>query len=130
MLKQAQVQTLIDIAMAKAENAGQPIAIAVCDTHGELLGFVRMDDVSIQAGLLAQNKAYTSARDRQPSGNLGAWARETGKTLSYWTDPKITGFKGGLPIEINGMVVGGIGVSGMSEDDDETFAADVLKAIA
>lgn len=130
MLKQAQVQTLIDVAMAKAENAGQSIAIAVCDTHGELLGFVRMDDVSIQAGLLAQNKAYTSARDRQPSGNLGAWARETGKTLSYWTDPKITGFKGGLPIEINGMVVGGIGVSGMSEDDDETFAADVLKAIA
>ncbi|MBC7005717.1 heme-binding protein [Photobacterium sp. BZF1] len=129
MLKQKQVQMLIEEAITKAENAKQPIAISVCDTHGELLGFVRMDNVSVQAGLLAQNKAYTSARDRQPSGNLGAWAHETGKTLSYWTDPKITGFKGGLPIEINGEVVGGIGVSGMSEEDDEKFAKTLLKLI-
>ncbi|MCG7588121.1 heme-binding protein [Photobacterium sp. OFAV2-7] len=129
MLTLKQVQTLIEAAITKAENAGLPIAVCVCDTHGELLGFVRMDNVNIQAGLLAQNKAYTSARDRQPSGNLGAWARETGKTLAYWTDPKITGFKGGLPIEINGELAGGIGISGMSEDDDESFAASVLKVL-
>lgn len=130
MFKQKQVQMLIEAALTKAESAGQAIAVCVCDTHGELLGFVRMDNVSVQAGLLAQNKAYTSARDRQPSGSLGAWARETGKTLAYWTDPKITGFKGGLPIEVKGEVVGGIGISGMSEEDDESFAEAVLKAIA
>ena len=89
---------------------------------------MRMDSVSLQAGVLAQNKAYTSARDRQPSGNLGAWARETGKTLAYWTDPKITGFKGGLPIERDGVVVGGIGISGLSEEEDETLAIEVLNA--
>ncbi|MEX0334871.1 heme-binding protein [Vibrio tubiashii] len=129
MLNQNNVQALINEAISKATAASQSIAVSICDTHGELLGFMRMDSVSLQAGVLAQNKAYTSARDRQPSGNLGAWARETGKTLAYWTDPKITGFKGGLPIERNGVVVGGIGISGLSEEEDETLAIEVLNAV-
>ncbi|NOI72963.1 GlcG/HbpS family heme-binding protein [Vibrio owensii] len=128
-MKYVQVQTLIQIALEIAADRKQNIAVAVVDTHGELLGFARMDDVSVQAGLLAQNKAYTSARDRQPSGNLGAWARETGKQLSYWTDPKITGFMGGVPVEREGKVVGAIGISGLAEQDDEALAMEVLKAL-
>lgn len=123
-LTQGLIATAIEL--AQAEKAA--IAVAVTDTHGELLGFVRMDGVSVQAGLLAQNKAYTSARDRQPSGNLGKWARETGKQLSYWTDPKITGFMGGMPIEQDGVVIGAIGISGMAEEDDEALAQQALKA--
>ncbi|CAH1531887.1 MULTISPECIES: GlcG/HbpS family heme-binding protein [Vibrio harveyi group] len=128
-MKYVQVQTLIQTALEIATARKQNIAVAVVDTHGELLGFARMDDVSVQAGLLAQNKAYTSARDRQPSGNLGAWARETGKQLSYWTDPKITGFMGGVPVEQEGKVVGAIAISGLAEQDDEALAMEVLKAL-
>lgn len=128
-MKYVQVQTLIQTALEIAAARKQNIAVAVVDTHGELLGFARMDDVSVQAGLLAQNKAYTSARDRQPSGNLGAWAHETGKQLSYWTDPKITGFMGGIPVEQEGKVVGAIGISGLAEQDDEALAMEVLKAL-
>lgn len=128
-MKYVQVQTLIQTALEIAAARKQNIAVAVVDTHGELLGFARMDDVSVQAGLLAQNKAYTSARDRQPSGNLGAWARETGKQLSYWTDPKITGFMGGVPVEQEGKVVGAIAISGLAEQDDEALAMEVLKAL-
>ncbi|ELB2760238.1 MULTISPECIES: GlcG/HbpS family heme-binding protein [Vibrio] len=127
-MKYVQVQTLIQTALEIATARKQNIAVAVVDTHGELLGFARMDDVSVQAGLLAQNKAYTSARDRQHSGNLGAWARETGKQLSYWTDPKITGFMGGVPIEQEGKIVGAIGISGLAEQDDEALAMEVLNA--
>ncbi|MGI9941549.1 GlcG/HbpS family heme-binding protein [Vibrio alginolyticus] len=127
-MKYVQVQTLIQTALEIAAARKQNIAVAVVDSHGELLGFARMDDVSVQAGLLAQNKAYTSARDRQPSGNLGAWARETGKQLSYWTDPKITGFMGGVPIEHEGKIVGAIGISGLAEQDDEALAMEVLNA--
>ncbi|MEZ9659921.1 MULTISPECIES: heme-binding protein [unclassified Vibrio] len=129
MLNQKIAQQLVSNALDIAERNQQAIAVSVCDTHGELLAFTRMDNVSVQAGLLAQNKAYTSARDRQPSGNLGAWARETGKDLSYWTDPKITGFKGGVPIELNGQVIGAIGVSGLSEDDDEALAEKVIQLV-
>ncbi|MCQ9082582.1 GlcG/HbpS family heme-binding protein [Vibrio harveyi] len=128
-MKYVQVQTLIQTALEIATARKQNIAVAVVDTHGELLGFARMDDVSVQAGLLAQNKAYTSARDRQPSGNLGAWARETGKQLSYWTDPKITGFMGGVPVEQEGKVVGAIAISGLAEQDDEALAMEVLKVL-
>ncbi|WP_264407945.1 GlcG/HbpS family heme-binding protein [Vibrio owensii] len=128
-MKYVQVQTLIQTALEIAAARKQNIAVAVVDTHGELLGFARMDDVSVQAGLLAQNKAYTSARDRQPSGNLGAWARETGKQLGYWTDPKITGFMGGVPVEQEGKVVGAIGISGLAEQDDEALVMEVLKAL-
>ncbi|GAM56749.1 hypothetical protein JCM19231_1243 [Vibrio ishigakensis] len=74
MLDLKLTQGLISTALELAESKKAAIAVAVTDTHGELLGFVRMDGVSVQAGLLAQNKAYTSARDRQPSGNLGKWA--------------------------------------------------------
>ncbi|EKO3831704.1 heme-binding protein [Vibrio harveyi] len=128
-MKYVQVQTLIQTALEIATARKQNIAVAVVDTHGELLGFARMDDVSVQAGLLVQNKAYTSARDRQPSGNLGAWARETGKQLSYWTDPKVTGFMGGVPVEQEGKVVGAIAISGLAEQDDEALAMEVLKAL-
>ncbi|PML43714.1 hypothetical protein BCT35_17680 [Vibrio lentus] len=129
MLNQKIVQQLVYIALDIAGNNNQAIAVSVCDTHGELLAFSRMDNVSVQAGLLAQNKAYTSARDRQPSGNLGAWAKATGKDLSYWTDPKITGFKGGVPIQHQGQVIGAIGISGLSEDDDEVLAEKVIQLV-
>ncbi|CAH6823951.1 putative Protein GlcG [Vibrio chagasii] len=129
MLNQKIVQQLVHSALDIAGNNNQSIAVSVCDTHGELLAFSRMDNVSVQAGLLAQNKAYTSARDRQPSGNLGAWARETGKDLSYWTDSKITGFKGGVPIKHQGQVIGAIGISGLSEDDDEALAENVIRLV-
>ncbi|WP_373943653.1 heme-binding protein [Vibrio chagasii] len=129
MLNQNLVQQLVDKAVDIAGNNDQAIAVSVCDTHGELLAFMRMNNVSVQAGLLAQNKAYTSARDRQPSGNLGRWARETGKDLSYWTDSRITGFKGGVPIEHQGQVIGAIGISGLSEDDDEALAENVIRLV-
>ena len=129
MLNQNLVQQLVDKAVDIAGNNDQAIAVSVCDTHGELLAFLRMNNVSVQAGLLAQNKAYTSARDRQPSGNLGAWTRETGKDLSYWTDSRLTGFKGGVPIEHQGQVIGAIGISGLSEDDDEELAENVIRLV-
>lgn len=123
------VTKIINTTLELAASQELSIAVAVTDSHGELLGFARMDNASVQAGLLAQNKAYTSARDRQPSGNLGAWARETGKQLSYWTDPKITGFMGGIPIEKSNRVVGAIGISGLSEEEDEALANQVLDTL-
>jgi len=124
-----QASRMIKYAIEQAELNQQEIAVAVTDSHGELVAFYRMDGVSVQAGLLAQNKAYTSARDRQPSGDLGKWARETGKQLSYWTDPKITGFMGGLPIVSNDVVIGAIGISGLSEEEDESLAQKVLSSL-
>jgi len=126
MLNLNLAQNLVNTALDIAQSRNQSIAVSICDTHGELISFSKMDDVSVQAGLLAQNKAYTSARDRQPSGNLGAWAKETGKDISYWTDGRITGFKGGIPIEKAEQIIGAIGISGLSEQEDEELAKEVI----
>ena len=111
---------------AQAEADGRQVAIAVADDHGELLAYLRMDGASLQAGVLAQNKAYTSARDRQPTASLGEWSRNSGRAIGYWTDARITGFGGGLPVVVDGKVVGGVGVSGLSEQDDEALAREVI----
>ncbi|MCM2678860.1 GlcG/HbpS family heme-binding protein [Echinimonas agarilytica] len=126
MITMSQAQLLVSIALEIATKQNVAIAVSVCDGHGELVCFTKMDGCGLPSITLAQNKAYTSARERQPCGNLGTWARETGKDLGYWTDPKVTGFKGGLPIINNDDVIGGIGVSGLSEEEDEALAEEVL----
>ncbi|MGF1711344.1 heme-binding protein [Vibrio kagoshimensis] len=126
MLNLSLAQHLVNTALDLARSRNQSIAVSICDTHGELISFSKMDEVSVQAGLLAKNKAYTSARDRQPSGNLGAWAKETGKDMSYWTDSRITGFKGGIPIEKGEQIIGAVGISGLSEQEDEELAKEVI----
>jgi glc operon protein GlcG len=107
---------------AADEGLDNDIAIAVTDAHGELMCFARRDNAAFHAGVLARNKAYTAARDRQATSSLGAWAKETGKDMGYWTDNKITGIAGGVPIVIKEHVVGGVGVSGLDEFEDERLA--------
>ncbi len=126
-LKQA--QQIVEAVITKAAAAQQQVAVAVVDDHGELISFAKMDQCSFQAALLAQNKAYTSARDRQPSANLGRWAQETQKDMGYWTDPKITGLGGGMPIEVDGKVIGAVGVSGLSEEQDAELASFAIAQI-
>lgn len=120
------MQRVIDF--AGTENLDNDIAVAVVDAHGELMCFSRKDNAAFHAGVLARNKAYTAARDRQASSSLGAWAKETGKDMGYWTDSKITGIAGGLPVTKNGRVVGGVGVSGLDEFVDERLASAGLES--
>jgi glc operon protein GlcG len=127
-MKYEQAQQFINNAISIAQSNNQHIAIAITDDHGELVAFARMSGASLHAGVLAQNKAYTSARDRQPTANLAAWAQETGKDMGYWSDARFTGIQGGLPIEKNGQIIGAIGVSGLSEEDDASLAQHAISS--
>ncbi|GGA74932.1 hypothetical protein GCM10011369_15990 [Neiella marina] len=118
----SQAQAVYHAALKLAADKQVAVAVAVVDAHGELVCYGKMDGVAFHAGVLAQNKAYTAARDRQPTANLAQWAQQTGKDLGYWSDPKFTGIGGGMPIAIDGQVVGAIGISGMSEEDDASLA--------
>ncbi|TCI04598.1 heme-binding protein [Corallincola luteus] len=122
-------QTLLNKALELATAKGVVIAAAIVDAHGELVSFARMDGVAFHAAVLAQNKAYTSARDRQPSANLAQWAQETGKDMGYWSDARFTGIGGGVPIYVDGQVVGAIGISGMSEQDDAALGQAAIDAL-
>ncbi len=120
---------LLSTALEMAEKQKIHISVAIVDDHGELIAFSRTDDCAFHAGHLAPNKAYTAARDKQKSSSLGAWAKETGKDMGYWTDSKITGIAGGVPILVNDKIIGAIGVSGLSETDDEILAVSVISAV-
>lgn len=126
MIPLIKAQQYINRALSIASDNDQHIAVAITDSHGELISYAKMDECSLHAGILAKNKAYTAARDCQPTSSLASWAKETGKDMGYWTDPNFTGIAGGVPISIKGKVIGAIGISGLAEFDDERLAYSVL----
>lgn len=130
MLTLEKAEAIQNAAISKANENFQEIAVAVVDSYGELIVFSRMNNISPHAAMLANNKAYTSARDRQSTKNLAQWASATNKDLSYWTDQRFTGIAGGVPIELNGFFEGAIGISGLSEEQDHELATYASKFIS
>ena len=102
---------------------GRTAAIAIVDAHGELVAFVRLDGVQLNSGPLAVNKAYTAARLNRPSRVLGETVRAKGTDVAFYGDARYVGFGGGMPVRVDGVVAGGVGVSGLSDDEDEALAA-------
>jgi glc operon protein GlcG len=120
---------LIEHAIFEAEKINKHIAVAICGPEGELISFLRMDEASPAASKIAQNKAYTAACDRKSTKEMGAFMLTKNRPAAFWGDEKITGFGGGLPILKNGKIIGGIGVSGLSEAEDERIAEAALKKV-
>ena len=124
-----EAQQLIEEVVLEAEKINKQIAVAVCGPEGEMISFLRMDDASPASSVISQNKAYTSARDRKTTKEMGDSMISKNRPPAYWGDPKITGFGGGVPIISNSKVVGGIGVSGLSEAEDERIANAAIKKV-
>jgi glc operon protein GlcG len=120
-------RAIVESAIAIASEWEVSISVAVVDSHGDLTAFGRMDDALLVTISIAEAKAYTSVRERKSTAELGKWVQSTGKDMSYWPDSKITSMGGGVPIQSDGKVIGGIGVSGLSEKDDEKLGREALK---
>jgi glc operon protein GlcG len=120
---------LIEHVVKEAEKINKPVAVAVAGPEGELISFLRMDGANAASSVIAQNKAYTSARDRKTTREMGKYMREKESPPAFWGDQRITGFGGGIPISQNGNVIGGIGVSGLSQDEDERIALAAIQAV-
>jgi len=118
----SEAQNLINKAIEEANKIQKPVAIAVAGPEGELIAFLRMDGANPASSQIAQSKAYTSARDCKSTRAQGEFMRNENREQGYWTDSRITGFGGGLPIIQNGKVIGAIGISGLSEEEDERIA--------
>ena len=110
---------------------GKAAVITVVDAHGELIGLLRLDGAAYTCIQIATNKAYTAARERRPSRNLGLKSRDpqTAFDFAYFGDPKMVGWGGGLPVELNGEVIGAVGVSGLPEMEDVELAQMGVDAI-
>jgi glc operon protein GlcG len=113
-------------AIAKAESMGQPQCIVIVDASGEVLGEIRMSGARFLSRKSALAKALTAASIGAPSSNIPELMRDA---LGMASGGAVTGLKGGLPIRINGELVGGIGVGSGSGDQDLEVALAALAAI-
>ncbi len=120
------------LALAQAELDRQPLgaAVAVVDAHGELVAFVRTDGCPLPSIDNAINKAYTAARERKPSREVGDASRSEGFPMTNFGDLRYTGWGGGVPLQVDGVVVGAIGISGLPETDDIAIATRAAAAFA
>lgn len=114
---------ILRAAIGKAADMGVPQCIAVTDDGGHLLAFARMDGAKVLSIDSAMRKAMTAASSRAPTGGV---AQEIEVKLALATQGKATNLKGGLPIEVDGHLVGAIGVgSGTGDQDVEVAAAGI-----
>jgi uncharacterized protein GlcG (DUF336 family) len=121
---------MIEAAVAKANSLGVPQVIAILDESGLLKAFCRMDGAPLISIEVAQNKAYTALLGA-PSQDFFNRIKDDPALLAGAPHiPRIAVFGGGLPIKVDGVVVGGIGVSGASVEQDIACAQAGLDAIA
>lgn len=110
-----------DAAEAFARERGWPVVIAVFDSTGHLAVFRRGDQSHLASVELAQRKAATAVRFRKPTKDFEEIVGGGGVRLLSAASEIIT-MEGGLPLVVNGQVVGSIGVSGMSSPEDAEVA--------
>jgi glc operon protein GlcG len=115
---------IVDLIVEKAAQMQKSVVIAVADPHGELLAFARMDGAPISSIRIAANKAYTAARERKSTKEIGEKVRhpEKGHDIAYYGDPRFVGWGGGIPIWKDGAVAGAVAVSGLSSREDIELA--------
>src|SRR5271155_955124 len=120
----SEAKRAVDLIVEKALHMQKTAAIAVADAHGDLICFARMDGAPVSSIRIAINKAWTAARERKPTKEIGDKVKhpEKGHDIAYYGDPKYVGWGGGLPISKNGEVVGAIAVSGLSSNEDIALA--------
>lgn len=122
---------IVEAILERALQLEKAAVIAVADAHGELIAFARMDGAPLSSVGVATNKAWTAARERKSTKEIGDKIRhpEKGFDIAFYGDSRFVGWGGGLPIWRNGEVVGAIGVSGLSSAEDIALATVGLERI-
>ncbi len=115
---------LIDAASAEADSIGVSMNIAVVDAGGNLTAFHRQDGAWIGSIAIAQAKAYTARAFDMPTADLQPMVQPGQPLYGIETsDPgRIIAFPGGIPIVVDDVVIGAIGVSGGLVDQDQRVA--------
>jgi uncharacterized protein GlcG (DUF336 family) len=124
MIKLQDARRIIQAAEKKANEIGQPMNIAVVDAGGNLVAHVRMDNAWIGSVDISINKAFTARAFDVATKDLAKLA-QPGKDfygIHVSNHGRIMIFAGGIPLKRDAQVVGGIGVSGGSGDQDQAVA--------
>lgn len=127
-------EKILKAATAKVRELGVPMSVAIVDDGTHLLAFARTDGGKPHTAKIALAKARAAASNRMPTGKVGSVGAPlddftaTALMLAAGPDLYVT-FPGGLPIEVGGQCVGGIGVSGGTGQQDVEVAKAGLAAL-
>ena len=130
-LGDADAETAVGAIRDQLRSEGKAAVIAVADSQGEMLALLRLDGAARAAIQIAMNKAFTAARERKPTLDIGRKVRDPqrGFDIAYYGDERYVGWGGGVPVVHDGQVVGAVGVSGLPEEEDMRLAALGVEAI-
>jgi glc operon protein GlcG len=131
-IEYSEAKRVIDLIVEKAAQMQKSVVVVVADSHGELIAFARMDGAPISSIRIAANKAWTAARERKPTKEIGEKVRhpEKGHDIAYYGDSRFVGWGGGIPVWKNGSVVGAVAVSGLSSAEDIVLASSGVELIS
>lgn len=128
-LSHTEAMTIIEAIRQKAEAENKGLAVAIVDAHGELIAFLRTDGCRLPSITIAQNKAYSAAREQIPSKVLGQKSQEENFPMTNFGELRYLTWGGGLPIFYEDELVGAVGVSGLPEHEDIEFAEHGISAL-
>lgn len=117
-----EAQRIVDAVAKQLVARGAGAAVAVVDPHGELVAFARTDGCPLASINNAIHKAFTAAREGVESSEIGQRSRVEGFPITNFGDSRYTGWGGGVPVALDGRVIGAVGVSGLPEADDVELA--------
>ncbi len=124
----ADARILIEGAAGKARDIGVPMCIAIVDESGNLIAFERMDGGKITSITIAQDKAFTAAAAKKATHDYNAANVPGNLAFGIHTEVggRVSSVGGGLPVLVDGEVVGGIGLSsGTPQQDMECAQAGI-----
>ncbi len=124
-------QRVIAAGRAKAHEIGSPSNVAMVDAGGNLVSHIRMDNAWVGSVDISINKAFTARAFDIATKNLGENA-QPGKQfygIHGSNHGRVMIFAGGIPLSQNGQVVGAVGVSGGSGEQDQMIAEAAAAAL-
>lgn len=128
VLTQADVQTIVQAAMAHAQSKGWVVSIAVVDDGGHPLQLLRLEGAAPISAYIASGKARTAAMGRRETKGYEDMINQ-GRT-AFLSVPEIdTLLEGGVPIVVGADVVGAVGVSGVKANEDAEIARAGIAAL-
>lgn len=112
---------------AEAKKNNWNVAIAILDAGGHLIAFQRMDDTQIGSVNIAIGKARTAVNFKRPTKAMEDIV--AGGRIAFVAIDGITPVQGGLPVVVDGKVIGSVGVSGVQSSQDEQVAQAALNIL-
>jgi glc operon protein GlcG len=127
VLTQTEVTQILAAARQDAVSNNWPVSIAVVDDGGHLLAFERLDGASPASSYISTEKARTAALGRRESKSYEDSVN--GGRTAFLSAPLLTSLEGGVPVIVDGQVIGAVGVSGVQAAQDAQVAKAGVAAV-